>query len=475
MIPSDSLFSKTTHSQLISNVHRSFQEFLEDMILDLDEGYENVALSDDFLPDLKSLLICEKDKAYNPFHVTWASLIEQVITVAQLHDELEDCDDSSEKEQLEAEIFDFWNNHEYSMTFMELMEDGKPVATCSETLIGLLENQVLSFHAVHLNQDFASDIPILYSLNKELGDSNDRFFVFGGQYLVRMDTTQYASLLPISRVNHQLALVEIQDEKDVYLKSLLPLGHHGQVQFKNLELRILSRDAQTDTKLEEFNLRILKALELIHTYSLDCFETLKSFTHTIVPIADEGIVSYSLQSMPGVSCINMFHRDFIDLVDDLIHENGHHYLNYYLNHLDLIHEDDEQIFFSPWREALRPIRGLYHAVFTFYWALKIFGDLSKNIGVIDLSADEKSKILVRYIEEHMMLQFCKAQINRAYNLGKITKDGMALINKIFDNISQDDFLSQAQESIHSTYPKAAEEIKALGLKLSDWKKEYQLD
>jgi hypothetical protein len=474
MIPKDPLFSESTHAKLTKNVHQFFQDFLQDMIEDLDDGYENHVLSQDFLPDLKSLLKLEKDKAYNPFQVTWASLIEQVITIAQLHDELEECDDEDEKNDIESDIFDFWNNHEYSITFMEMVEEGKPIATCSETLIGLLENQVLSFHAVHLNKDFTSDVPILYSLNKELGDSTDRFFVDGGNFVVNMDTTQYAALLPISRINHQLSLVEIQDEKDVYLKSLVPLNNACRLHVNSIDLKIHSRDTQTDSRLSEFRENISKALSLISQYSPDCFVTFKSFTHTIVPISDKGIVSYSLQSMPGLSCINMFDRDFVDLIDDLIHENGHHYLNYYLNHLELINEDDEQIFFSPWREALRPIRGLYHAVFTFYWAYKVFGDLTKNLDQIELDSDQKSKVILRYIEEYKMLDFCKAQIEHAYKLDKITESGMALIQNVYNTVQSDRFYPDAVKLCHEKYSDISTELNNLDSKLAKWKKEYLL-
>jgi len=82
-----------------------------------------------------------------------------------------------------------------------------------------------------------------------------------------------------------------------------------------------------------------------------------------------------MQSLPGYSSLNMFDRDQIDLMDDLLHENGHHYLNTFLNHQDLINEDDDKIYYSPWRKALRPVRGIYHATFTFFWALELFYQL----------------------------------------------------------------------------------------------------
>jgi hypothetical protein len=131
--------------------------------------------------------------------------------------------------------------------------------------------------------------------------------------------------------------------------------------------------------------------------------------------------------------INLFHRDFVDLMDDLLHENGHHHLNYYLNLGKLIDEPIDQIYYSPWRRTLRPLRGVYHAYFTFFWAFKLFADLSKAKEVDSIfylfSKPEKEKIIWRAVEEFHMLNFTFKELKWAKKQGLIRQTGWQLIQE----------------------------------------------
>jgi len=95
-------------------------------------------------------------------------------------------------------------------------------------------------------------------------------------------------------------------------------------------------------------------------------EVLALLTTRIIPLKAKGVVSFSYRHRPGLSFINCFDRDNLDLIDDLIHENSHHHLNLLLRKQILFHGDrNQQIFYSPWRRSLRPLRGILHAAFTF--------------------------------------------------------------------------------------------------------------
>ena len=107
------------------------------------------------------------------------------------------------------------------------------------------------------------------------------------------------------------------------------------------------------------------------------FEILTLLTSRIVPLQAKGVVSFSYRHRPGLSFINCFDRDELDLIDDLIHENSHHHLNLLLRKHVLYHGDhNQQIFYSPWRRSLRPLRGILHATFTFTMGAILFERLS---------------------------------------------------------------------------------------------------
>lgn len=422
------IFSTDHHSQLKAAVEQVYHDFIEDLCIDLAEGFSSDFLSKNFLPRFTTLLKKDEAKHYEPLKTTWITIIESLITIIQLHEELRDEEDDDEKVLIEEEIFDFWNAHDFSLTFVDLVENEGDILEVSKTLISLLENQVLSFFAVHFQESFASDSPVLYSISKELGDHDDRLYLGGHRFIARFNTQEHEGLLPLSRVDRHHLICEIQTDDDVYVKAIEPLPSDHLVELSNgHQLKVIIRDSQLDSQLEEFKKRISVALALISKCSPDCFNSFCSFTHTIIPIAEQGIVSYSLQSIPGVSLINMVERDFVDLMDDLIHENGHHYLNAFLNHEELLNEDDEQVFYSPWRRALRPVRGLYHATLTFFWAAKLFYDLSNHTDALsELSQEDINKVKKRFLEEMTMLHFCLPQMDNAIQSGKITKLGQEL-------------------------------------------------
>ncbi len=100
-------------------------------------------------------------------------------------------------------------------------------------------------------------------------------------------------------------------------------------------------------------------------------------TWRIVPLQAKGVVSFSYRHRPGLSFVNLFDRSQLDLVDDLIHENSHHHLNLLLRkHVLYKGDHNQEIFYSPWRRSLRPLRGILHATFTFTMGALLFDRLS---------------------------------------------------------------------------------------------------
>ena len=123
--------------------------------------------------------------------------------------------------------------------------------------------------------------------------------------------------------------------------------------------------------------RIASAWDTIAQAWPEGYEVLALLTEHIIPLKAKGVVSFSYRHRPGLSFINCFDRDNLDLIDDLIHENSHHHLNLLLRkHVMYRGDRNQQIFYSPWRRSLRPIRGILHATFTFTMGALLFERLS---------------------------------------------------------------------------------------------------
>lgn len=146
-----------------------------------------------------------------------------------------------------------------------------------------------------------------------------------------------------------------------------PTLHYG----KNRQPKSLSN---TDARQVA---RVVQAWRTIREAWPEGHALLELLTSRIIPLKASGVVSFSYRHRPGLSFLNCFERDNLDLIDDLIHENSHHHLNLLLRKHILYHGDrNQQIFYSPWRRTLRPVRGILHATFTFTMGALLFARLS---------------------------------------------------------------------------------------------------
>lgn len=277
------------------------------------------------------------------------------------------------------EVFEGWNKSEHAEVFLKALNRGAPLKNASETTLKVLAEQLKQLAIRHFSQ--VGKLDLSYNTQFELGE--------------------------FAHESHAMHL-----------------GGERSVEFYTWD----KSKAQMHLK------KINQALDLIKTYSPESYELFARFTKRIVPIKQKEFVSYSLQSLPGHSFINLYHRDDLDLMDDLLHENGHHHLNHYLILEDPLREDPDQIYYSPWRRSLRPVRGIYHAHLTFFFALKLYHDLS--LALLEnrlewprkMKASEIQKIFARYVEEWLMLEYTAEDLKVAIHRGQIRPAGIRLLN-----------------------------------------------
>jgi HEXXH motif-containing protein len=176
-------------------------------------------------------------------------------------------------------------------------------------------------------------------------------------------------------------------------------------------------------------------------------DILALLTSRIVPLKARGVVSFSYRHQPGLSFINCFDRDALDLIDDLIHENSHHHLNLLLRKYVLYGGDDNrEVFYSPWRRTLRPIRGILHASFTFAMGACLFERLSawgrgpagnRRWRQAGLSRIDLDRARFRGLEEIESVRYSLRDLRDARRrFGWITKGGGLLVALLARTVSR---------------------------------------
>jgi hypothetical protein len=363
------------------NNYPQFSSSIIEQHHDLYEELNNVVR--DFpkiLRPFQSLFEDKKLKTYSPVNYFLLKRFEKYIQIWDVTNHPQDHD--MDPDDQEDYLYDVWTESDFCEEFLDINSKNLNPIESSKKMLDLEEARLLDIYATH--------------------------FLMGNK---------------ISRPN----LIELGEAPNC---SPIVKAKTSQIELENKgarkNLHLYNFDKEDHPIQKE---RITLALARIKKYSPAAFDRFFNLTTFIAPLNDEGLVSYSMQDLPEVSCINLFNRDDLDLMDDLLHENGHHHMNFYLRSNELIIEDDDDIYFSPWRRALRPIRGIYHAVFTFYFACELYADLAKNLN--DFSKEEQCKIINRFMQEFYMLGYCKRYIEHALKTQKITKLGFQLMQEIF--------------------------------------------
>ncbi len=156
--------------------------------------------------------------------------------------------------------------------------------------------------------------------------------------------------------------------------SRIVLGPSLQSDAKRLAVRRGSLRAAADRARR----RLASALAVVDAAWPEAGREIRARTRLVLPLSEPGLVSYSHMHRPGVSYVNLRGKSILDLADDLLHETAHHRLHAIEARTSLFparharRSEDETRYFSPWRRSMRPVRGIFHAAFTFSFRAELF-------------------------------------------------------------------------------------------------------
>jgi len=349
------------------------------------------------------------ESSFSPLKVYFTQLLIDIIYINELI-----------FEQVEDEIFEYWEGSEFASIFF--LEYSDNVLESSKKVLEKLESHFINYLKLNYSDSDKHNSHTTIKKMPEIGDFENFLYLDFNQGLI-LDNNN-SNILD----NEFVKINSVTKTKKLVQES---------ISLKKGSLYLRPGSPKGIKKMSEFKLKIEHSLSALDSLAPELYSLFGLFTHTLIAIDEPSMVSFSLQNLPGFSSINLFNRDRVDCIDDLIHENGHHYLNYILNSNDLIIEDSEKAYFSPWRKSPRPIRGIYHGVFTFYWALNLFASLSLNPKTKEFySESEISKIRYRFVEEYYMLSFCQYSLDLARKNNLILDYGWDLIQNVMSEVEK---------------------------------------
>lgn len=386
-----------------------------------------------FCPDLKYLINRINPhfvfKCESAFSVYFLNSISKLL---KAHELIQDTLINQEGE----ELTDFWIQSDLADYFLNLQNQGLDILQSGLETLHLFTLRTIAFYFLHIEKsDIRFESPLPYPFLQNIGDSKIGLYALENQFFkVHVENRFDIELIEICSSKNQLVLRIAQEE-------VLVQGISNQdIIFSENRLLVLRFIDETIKNKAEYIARTSLALTLLRQLDSNLLDVLFAGTKYVIPMHEQNIVSYSMQELPLFSSINYDFRNFIDHIDDLLHENGHHLLNLKLNMYELVLEDLDSSYYSPWRKTLRPARGIYHAFITFFWAHHLFRKLfifTLNMSAEGSVIEELEYISRRYIEENVLLKYCLPVLDLCIEDNKISIDGEKYLNKYRDVFIQD--------------------------------------
>ncbi len=160
------------------------------------------------------------------------------------------------------------------------------------------------------------------------------------------------------------------------------------------------------------------------------YDLYKLLTYKIIPVQSKGLVSYSHFTESGISYINLLDRNTLETVDDLLHENSHHHLNLILKKFKILKDKNPEMkYYSPWRDSLRSLYAILHAVFTFSFGARLFLHIFHSTEpLVGMKKDFLEQVAFRFVEETMMLRYSLEDLD--LNQSEFTSKGLELLREL---------------------------------------------
>lgn len=230
------------------------------------------------------------------------------------------------------------------------------------------------------------------------------------------------TLLPVS-ADGILNIIKLRQRKECIVHPLdpwlrLPFGS-----------KILYEDVSIIPQAKEL---ISKAFEVIEAYNPHLKEEIIQLSPVIVLIQDplsppDQFVSFSDNETPGALYICIRHKDSFatpyDIADAIIHEHRHQKLYLLERYAPVINSNFPYVF-SPWKQEIRPVSGLFHAVFVFDELQRFWKYIAEHYTVMSEISQREIIKNRRMLEEALeTLKTCS-----------ITPIGKKLLKKIHDNL-----------------------------------------
>jgi HEXXH motif-containing protein len=193
------------------------------------------------------------------------------------------------------------------------------------------------------------------------------------------------------------------------------------------------REWSSPHELKRWSESIAEAVRLLQLCKLDGILTeLKLLVRIIVPLKyrKDSHISSSSPDLPGIICMS-WANDVLQVLETIVHEAGHHKLCL-IERERPITDSSEAIFHSPWRDDLRPARGLVHGSYAFICVAALWNSLLKSESLpkrFAASISHRQLIVLRQIRDAL------SELTKAKCLTETGRDVVESIKRVHNDLA----------------------------------------
>lgn len=124
----------------------------------------------------------------------------------------------------------------------------------------------------------------------------------------------------------------------------------------------------------QMSLNVQESLRFLENHDLATYAELRHLVPEVCLIASPSInagTSFTVYGFLYITCLRKGHG-LLNYIENLAHEAAHHYLFAMLT-VDRLFENDDRLYRSPLRTELRPMSGIFHALFVLARTIRILG------------------------------------------------------------------------------------------------------
>jgi len=431
------LISKEFCQSINKTNEQSYLELITDVREDLADGFDSEILSSGFIDQLAIVIEDKALNKFNPYTYYWSQLLDQLIHLIQIHEDIE----GGLTKELEAELHEFWIASEFSESFNELIEQKAPAAQASDSLMTLLENQILAFFHLHISsKEQKIDDVLLYNAIPEIGDTENTLFVGIERRVAVFDIApDLFPLYSIKKIHESRTSMEVEINTDVYE---LPVSENNNfIDMGSNKISFLC----LEEKHQNFTSTVREVLEEIKTSDKDLYNYLGYYTHSIVPLESNDKATFAHPSYLGFSNIETEFTTSNELLFKLFSLNGLHQINSLMAEQDLVFETSDD-YYNPWADKKTALVEILRDCYGHFWGYKV---LTSRLQNSQLEQTFERELLV---QSFYKIAYSLQDLSTGFESGQITPMANELIQLIGD------FLADTEKEVTALKTAETEEL-----------------